>query len=179
MRTFEDIMKRLDGDHKTKRALLSFNMTPQRKGGAVSVRKLADDLGLSVYEVELPHGVAGRLVDDPMSESMYAIEVNKSQKVTSKRFTVLHEIGHFLFHLDRSDVFAEPMYLDRGAGAFYFNPGQEAEANRFAEEIVFGNNALEGVYPELLRRLDQIAHFFGMSERVTEIAMRRRRMQMR
>ena len=137
------------------------------------MKELAEDLGLGVFQVELSPGMAGRIMPDAFSQSGYAIEVNRSLSVQARRFAVLHELGHFFLHLRRNDPFAEPLHLDRSGGTFYVNPQEEAEANQFAETVLFGDGALRGAVGIYGEDLPRLAHHFGVSEQVIEIALKR------
>jgi len=117
--------------------------------------------------------MSGRLVQDSFSESGYAIEVNEAEGIGSQRFTVLHELGHFLMHLDRRDIFAEPMHLNRSSSEFYFKPMEEREANDFADTLLFGDGALEAAHSLYRGHLPSLAHFFGVTEKMVEVALKK------
>lgn len=68
--------------------------------------RIARALGLEVVDVELDGNVAGAIVKDPGRDPI--ILVNKTDSANRKRFTVSHEIGHFVRHAD--DEFG---YVDR------------------------------------------------------------------
>src|SRR5687767_13467840 len=70
----------------------------------VDVKALANALGLRVWEdPKLPAAVAGKLVYDSRlgGTEPYAIVVRASDSYARKRFTVAHEIAHFLLHRNR------------------------------------------------------------------------------
>lgn len=173
MKTLRELFRKLPSDGKLRDSLRSFNLQTHSRGKATSVKQLAETLGVVVHQVALPRGMAGRLVSDPFADSGYAIEVNTIQSVQSKRFTVLHELGHYLLHLDRSDPFAEPMYLDRSTEQFYFDEAQEREANDVADVLLFGDGTLEAAISLHGNDPDRLAHLFGVTPKMIEIAIKK------
>ncbi|WP_147094933.1 ImmA/IrrE family metallo-endopeptidase [Roseovarius sp. TE539] len=173
MRSLRDLFAKLPADGVLRHALRQFNLAPGRLGKAVSVRELAESLGLDVYQVELPKGMAGRLVSDPFSDSGYAIEVNRQHSVLSRRYTVLHEIGHFLLHADVTDPLADAMLLSRSDDEFYFNQSQEWEANNVADVLLFGDGALAAAVSLHRGDVKKLAKYFGVTENMIRVAMRK------
>lgn len=101
----------------------------------VDVTALAEALGLSVWEDEtLPEGISGKLFLDPVSggASGYSIVVRASDAYVRRRFTVAHEIAHFILHRDRigSSLTDDAMYRSG------LSTREEAEANRLAADIL-------------------------------------------
>lgn len=174
MRSFRELFAKLRHLDDTQRHILrQFNLSPAHNGKAVSVKSLAERLGLSVYQVELPRSMAGRLVKDAFSDTGYAIEVNCRHNVTSRRFTVLHELGHYFLHTGDDDPLADPMLLSRGDDAFYFDLKQEREANDFADILLFGDGALEAASSLFGGDVQQLAKFFGVTENMITVALRK------
>lgn len=173
MRSIKELMARLPADGRSRNLLRKFNMAPLVDRKAKSVKDLANQLGISVAQVELPKGMAGRLVQDAFSDSGYAIEVSRKQSVQARRFAVLHELGHFFLHTRRNDYLSDPLFLDRSGETFYVNEVEEREANQFAEVLLFGDGALRGAVGIYGRDLFKLAHHFGVSEKTIEIALRR------
>lgn len=100
----------------------------------VNVEGLAKALGLSVFEKELP-GISGMLTADHLSGPCgYTIYVNSTDPLNRRRFTIAHEIAHFLLHRNKA---ATTEFKD---DRLYRSPGlsdaKEAEANRLAADIL-------------------------------------------
>ncbi|MCO5092637.1 ImmA/IrrE family metallo-endopeptidase [Bosea sp. (in: a-proteobacteria)] len=141
----------------------------------VDVEGLALTLGLPVREAYLGDDTAGMLekVSDGFfnkTPSGYQIVVNADQPETRKRFTIAHEIGHFLYHRH---------LIGNGVGdskAFrstdkqrYFNtaigPKQETEANQFAATVLMPKSLVARVAREEgLNSPAALAKRFGVSE---------------
>mgnify|MGYP006438894697 CR=1 FL=1 len=103
-----------------------------QKDAPVSVGKIASELGIDVYAARLPKNVAGKLYRDSRADSGWAIKVNRSDPFYRQRFTVAHEIAHFLLHRDKikSEIEDDTFYRSTLSGPV------EAEANRFASHIL-------------------------------------------
>ena len=64
----------------------------------VDIYRMADALGIEVQERELPQSISGKIEDDYFDG--YVITVNSKHGGTRKRFTVAHEIAHYVLHRD-------------------------------------------------------------------------------
>jgi Zn-dependent peptidase ImmA (M78 family) len=101
----------------------------------VNVTALAEALGLRVWEdAALAKGISGKLFRDPSSGGPegYSIVVRASDAYVRRRFTVAHEIAHFILHRDRigSSLTDDAMYRSG------LSTREEAEANRLAADIL-------------------------------------------
>ena len=173
MRTLRELFSAVKIEGSVRHELRSFNSGMLRPGKIQSVKELALRIGLDVHLVELPKRMAGRLVSDPFSTSGYCVEVNKSHSITSRRFAVLHEIGHFLRHVDRADPLFDGLNLNRGDEEFYYDLQQEHEANEVADVLLFGDGALLAATTLHGGDNSKIAKFFGVSENMVVVAMRK------
>lgn len=120
-----------------KDTISAFQRTPP-----VDVVGLADALGVSVWESTKLKNASGKLFRDPRygGPSGYAILVNQSDPLVRKRFTIAHEIAHFLLHV--GDVQGGTITDDE----FYrsgLTSTQEAEANRLAAEILMPSHLIK------------------------------------
>ncbi|WP_157994852.1 ImmA/IrrE family metallo-endopeptidase [Paracoccus tegillarcae] len=172
MKTIRELFKKLPVSGEVLDAMRRFNLSPNVDGKARSVKDLAIKLGFDVRLCSMPKGRAGRLVPDPFAENGYCIEISEKQSRQSQRWTVLHEMGHFFLHVNRSDPFAFDKYLDRSSEAFYENLVEEREANQFAAVLLFGDGALHGASGIYGQNIEKLARHFGVSEKVVEIAMK-------
>ena len=172
MNSLRDIFKVLPADGKARHLLRIFNMAPSIDGKAKSVKALAEALGFDVQLLALPKGMAGRLVQDAFAENGYRIEINERLTVQAQRFAVLHEIGHYFLHVDRTDPLGNPAYLDRSGSAFYVDLKQEREANEFAATLLFGDGALAAARSLHGDNIPKLAMYFGVSDKTIEIAFK-------
>jgi Zn-dependent peptidase ImmA (M78 family) len=99
----------------------------------VDVETIARQLGLAVEHAELDDQVSGVLLRTPDGA---LIGVNWAHHPNRQRFTVAHEIGHFVLHPSGT-------YIDKGLHAHFRDNEsgsgtirQEREANRFAAALL-------------------------------------------
>ncbi len=169
--SLRELFRRLPPDGSTRHLLRSFNLGMSGRGSPPSVKELAENLGFDVYLVDLPNEIRGRLIADPFSENGYSIEVNRNDSVVVRRWTVLHEIMHFLLHRN-DDPFAPAMHR-AGAEHFYDREEQQQErdANLSVEALIFGDGALEAAISLFGRDIAALCKHFGVSSRVMEISL--------
>jgi Zn-dependent peptidase ImmA (M78 family) len=130
----------------------------------VKVGELAQALGIEVFRSPLPPKISGMIRPSQSGGEGYEIRVNKYEVPERQRFTLAHEIAHFLLHKSdlRSGVVDSVMY--RSA----LTSRKEAEANRLAADIVMPMDAVRrelaatgGVADEDSAK--QLAHMFKVS----------------
>jgi len=105
----------------------------------VKVGELAKELGIEVFRSPLPPRISGLIQPKPGAPGVYEIKVNKFESEERQRFTLAHEIAHFLLHKAeiKSGVVDSIMY--RSA----LTSKKEAEANRLAADIVMPERAVQ------------------------------------
>lgn len=105
---------------------------PWLESAPVKVIALANDLGITVYEVNLKSGISGALTKDKKSPSGWSIHVARGEVKQRQRFTIAHEIGHFLLHssLLSDGIVDDTFYRSR------LSNRQEQEANSFAADLL-------------------------------------------
>ena len=141
----------------------------------VRVGHIARDFGVPVKASTLPAGISGEI--RPAGNS-FEIKVNRHDSRTRQRFTVAHELAHFLLHRDQigSGVTDDALYRSS------LSDSREAEANRLAAEILMPRDsvreALGSVGGTIQERVTALAEMFGVSEaamaiRVEQIALSR------
>lgn len=106
---------------------------------AVPVERIARKLGLHVERANLGDDVSGLLV---VQDGRGVIGVSANQVPARQRFTIAHEIGHFLLHRDKMPVFIDKQFFKPYLAAFRdkrSSSGEdklEREANAFAAELL-------------------------------------------
>ncbi len=128
------------------------------------LRKLKIDLKL-ISKNDYFSGSIQKLDDDS-----YEIIVNKEHTIERQRFTVAHEIGHFLLHKDDIDERAEHIvqdfsdtYVLRSVGRKSSNSldaKKELEANEFAARLLMPKNKVM----EQLKQLTQFNHEYTLED---------------
>lgn len=137
------------------------------KYGKTEPENLARELGLKIVFEKLDADVSGVLV---LRESSPVIFINADQHSNRQRFTIAHEIGHYLLHKQ------EQVHVDNEFSVVYRNnksstgeDQHEIEANQFAAEILMPENCVEKYLSEnkittiTETTIAEMAEFFGVS----------------
>jgi len=129
----------------------------------VDVVVLAQALGLNVFADTLPTGVSGQIVRRPDYGSVtgYSIIVNAVEARVRQRFTVAHEIAHFILHRDQIGDGIQESTLYRAVG---FSSKQEVEANKFAADILMPWHLLDQMVHSEPTTIEDLADRFEVSE---------------
>lgn len=135
----------------------------------VKLGALASDLGIEVFKSPLKPGISGLIEPSNSAPSGYRIKINRHESVERQRFTLAHEIAHFLLHKEfiRNGVIDNTMYRSS------LSNKQEIEANKLASKIVMPDMAVERrrqSYSGLT--FDEVVHRMAKDFRVSEPAMR-------
>jgi hypothetical protein len=136
----------------------------------VDVKAIAESLGLSVWEIpHLPDTVSGKIFLDPRhgGGSGYSIGVNEREGFNRKRFTIAHEVGHFLLHREfiGDGIIDDAMYRSK------LTSRQEIEANRFAADLLMPYNLISAELRRGNRDVAALAKAFKVSEPAMRIRL--------
>lgn len=105
----------------------------------IPVERIALHLGLEVERAALGDNVSGLLV---VQDGRGMIGVSANQPLVRQRFTIAHEIGHFVLHKDVMPVFIDTQFLRpilaafRNAASSTGEDAREREANAFAAALL-------------------------------------------
>lgn len=137
----------------------------------VPVVDIAKKLGLAIYEIDMPkiEGVvpSGALIPNTIKDDEgkiipngWTILINEKETHTRKRFTIAHEIGHFLIHKDKA-------FIDNfSSGEIFYRTGnsiQEKEANYFAANLLMPEDKVKEIW-KLSSGPAEMADKFDVSE---------------
>lgn len=143
-----------------------------QRSAPVDLEGLASDLGLKINYAYLEREISGELVCDNGS---FSININANDPPTRQRFTLAHELGHYVRHreLIGSGLDDDRAYRSTNHGR-YFNtrigPAQETEANKFAANLLMPWHLIEEMQTDGLTR-SQIAKRLGVSEHAVAIRL--------
>lgn len=98
----------------------------------VKVATLARELGLEVKSATLRPRISGQLQKSETSRSGFRIRVNRHEAPARQRFTIAHEVAHYLLHREDIGEGIEDSILYRST----LSDAREAEANRLAANIL-------------------------------------------
>lgn len=104
----------------------------------VKLSSLAKNLGVRLVASTLPAGISGEL--RPSADGVWTISVNRHDSSRRQRFTVAHELAHYLLHKDQisGGIMEDALYRSGLSDA------REAEANRLAAEILMPLHLVQG-----------------------------------
>jgi uncharacterized protein DUF955 len=136
----------------------------------VSVAALANALGLKVWSSDLPRGISGKLFRSTEygGEAGFAIFVNSHEPETRQRFTIAHELGHFLLHrhkLDEGEIVDDAFYRSRLSSSL------ETEANKAAAEILMPWHLINSLLNAGTKDPRRIAESLNVSETAIRIRL--------
>ncbi len=135
----------------------------------VKVGALAKELGLKVVVAALPMNISG-LIEPDADEGRFIVKVNRFEPKERQRFTIAHEIAHFLLHRDRisNGVVDSVLYRSK------LTSKAEAEANRLAADILMPRKQIQNAVAKGLvssgpRQVDELAQLFDVSKQAMDI----------
>jgi len=138
-----------------------------QKAVPVDITAIAKVLGLEVYESDLPEGIAGKIFRDQKhgGTSEYSIIVRSADPYVRKRFTVAHEIAHYLLH---RHLFGAKSLVDDAMYRSDLSGKREAEANGVAADLLMPWHLLQ---PIANLPLEELAKKFEVSVEAMRIRM--------
>ena len=144
----------------------------QIRKAPISVDKLAKGLGVSLQREPTDDGLSGFFYKD-LAEGQVVIGVNSNHHENRQRFTIAHELGHFLLHENQN------MHIDREDKGFQIKlrddkasegtDDDEREANLFAAELLMPETFLEKDLSKI-RGFDLLAENEALDKRLVNLA---------
>jgi Zn-dependent peptidase ImmA (M78 family) len=127
----------------------------------VDVMGIAEALGLRVWEDDI-NPYSGKITRDSEhgGPSGYSIIVNAMEPTNRKRFTIAHEVAHFILHSDEllnGDI-EETLY--RGG----LSDKMEAEANKLAADILMPLSLIERLIAQGQSSIEELADALEVSK---------------
>jgi Zn-dependent peptidase ImmA (M78 family) len=135
----------------------------------VDVLALAGKLGIRVFEEALPEDISG-ILD---LRNMPIIMVNQDHVLNRQRFSIAHEIGHFLLHRPTGIHVDKKTYYRNSKSAERLDE-IEIEANRFAAELLMPTNLVIREierYSDLIDSNDDVISVLADSFKVSATAV--------
>lgn len=118
---------------------------------AVDVVEVAKKLGFAVGSAGLDEGVDGFIIIQEGQKEILGIKtdkligVNAANGLTWKRFTVAHEIGHYMLHYNREQDHGMYAHREHAKG----KDETENEADYFAANLLMPREKFKAKYDEL------------------------------
>jgi Zn-dependent peptidase ImmA (M78 family) len=145
--------------NENEQAIIAFH----QERAPVDIAGMAFSLGINVWEDQLDDQVSGKLFKDQHGNggsSGYSIVVNGSEPLVRKRFTIAHDIAHFLLH--RNQIGSSGVQDD-----VYYRSGltntQETEANGLAADLLMPNALVEQLVASGYKTVEKLADALKVS----------------
>ena len=136
----------------------------------VPVLDIAKELGLKVYLGTWRRGESGRIVKDRRrgGRSGYAIIANKAHANARRRFTIAHEIGHFVLHPGKigDGVTDDRLYRSRLEGPL------EMHANDFAAWLLMPWDLIQHEVDCGAESVEALARIFDVPKSAMAVRLR-------
>lgn len=132
------------------------------KTAPVDIKEIAKQKGATIKPYDLGEKISGMLL---VKGSDGIISYNPTESQVRQRFTIAHELGHFLLHKKTQDIFVDKQFQVhfRDENSTTGQDIQELEANAFAAAILMPK--------ELLMREIKMHHFdLGDESAMKELA---------
>lgn len=148
----------------------------------VEIVKLCNKKGLKVFEQYLKPNESGLIVVDAHKWEKYEsdkfIVVNLSEPATRRRFTIAHELAHFILHKGENTLYAHRDMTDNSGN----DAAIEREANYFAANVLMPEKLIKNRVEEIRQNTvgstpsfvlaKMIADDFYVSESAAEVRLR-------
>jgi len=143
-------------------------------GPPVRIEGIIRSVGIILEKnADLDDQISGQI--EHLGNQKYKISVNKKDHYYRKRFTMAHELGHFLYHshLIGDGVDDNRAYRSVSLGNFdnpHIGPREETEANQFAASILMPTDAVKNVWAGL-KDVERVAKEFQVSKAAMTIRL--------
>ena len=139
---------------------------------AIKIAGIARALGVEVKAATLKPKISGQLQRTEENRDKFRIRVNRHEVAARQRFTIAHEIAHFLLHRDQIGDGIEDSILYRSS----LSDSREAEANRLAAQLLMPEELVLQAWKGLGGHKDQqtlksLAGLFDVSESAMRIRL--------
>ena len=136
----------------------------------INIKKVCRALEVDVKHDDLDSTISGLFV---VKENKPFIRYNKLESNVRIRFTIAHELGHFVLHKDT------PLFVDYTGEKIMFRNNdsstgelkKEREANSFAASILMPREFIENEIKEIPKDTDNVIKYLAKRFKVSEQAM--------
>jgi hypothetical protein len=141
-----------------------------QKAPPVMLGPIAKELGIPVKIIPLGKSIAGQIMRDPLNggRAGFSIWINSDESKHRQKFTLAHELAHYILHRDLIDsgVVDDTMYRSDLNSTF------ETQANQLAADILMPIRLIKK-YREQHPASDfkELAKLFDVSEQAMKIRL--------
>ncbi|MBL8712367.1 MAG: ImmA/IrrE family metallo-endopeptidase [Alphaproteobacteria bacterium] len=142
-------------------------ITSHQAAAPVKLSPIVEELGIKLYGVSnWPNGISGMLKKDASARSGFAIYVNTQHPHVRQRFTIAHELAHYILHRDQiGDGITDDALYRSGLSNWV-----EAAANKQAADILMPWHLINRAIDAGASTLPELAALFEVS--VSAMAIR-------
>ncbi|NNE78824.1 MAG: ImmA/IrrE family metallo-endopeptidase [Silicimonas sp.] len=139
----------------------------------VDLHHLASNLGVRLRAAFLHPKISGMI--ERLGENEFTITVNHSDAHTRQRFTIAHELGHYMLHrhLIGDGLDDDRAYRSTQVGKYHntsIGPSEETEANRFAANLLMPQSLVDAEW-QARNDVSDMADYFGVSAHAMSIRL--------
>ncbi|RXF67112.1 ImmA/IrrE family metallo-endopeptidase [Hansschlegelia zhihuaiae] len=133
----------------------------------VNLDAIARDLGIPVQFRPLGEGVAGLIMRTGAPPSNFQILINSTEHPNRQRFTLAHELAHFILHRDLidSNITDDTMY--RSDMSNYI----EVQANKMAADILMPWRLVRKYNEKYNGNVEDLSRLFAVSKAAMQIRL--------
>ncbi len=147
--------------------------------GSVDIINLASRLGINVYGSDEDEDFNAEITHLPNNDK-FEILVNTKHSLNRQRFSIAHELAHFILHQDRIKKYGS-LQRSFNESAPSFDPEIEKQADELAEELLIPLYMLKEDFSEVFKENDitpivqiqEISRRFKVSLIVVAIRLRK------
>ncbi|TGK79250.1 ImmA/IrrE family metallo-endopeptidase [Leptospira bourretii] len=122
------------------------------------IEALAYKLGIQILREDGEDDFSGCI--EKRFDDRYYISVNKYHNIRRQRFTIAHELGHYILHRNKLNEIGRETILMREPTAL---SKIEREANDFASELLIPKETLDAQMQSGMIKIEDLADFFNVS----------------
>lgn len=124
----------------------------------LDIEALAYKLGIQIVREDGDEDFSGCI--EKRADKCYYICVNKYHNIRRQRFTIAHELGHFILHRNKLEEIGRETILMREPTAL---SQIEREANDFASELLIPKDEIVAQIQSGLNKIEDLADYFQVS----------------
>lgn len=148
-------------------------LTAARRSAPVDVHGLPERLGIRLKKAFLASGISGML---ERFGNTFIVTVCATDPYTRQRFTLAHELGHYMLHrhLVGDGVDDDRAYRSTQAGKYHntlIGPSEETEANKFAANLLMPRELVNAEWGKPGSTVQSMAALFQVSEHAMSIRL--------
>jgi len=140
----------------------------------VDLDALAENLGIRVRrDQSMDNGISGK-IERLNGSSGFAITLNANHPLRRQRFTLAHEIGHYVLHRDLigDSLTDDGMYRGKLQDGSMLGSLRETEANRYAADLLMPARLIRTEWQAGNKSIAGLSQTFDVSEEAVRIRLK-------